>query len=116
MTERKYEIGRWYPHDGGDSHLPAYAVVRRIYSDSAGAANEDTEAYKVFWPDVVAFCVVSYPPEEKTRTGKCWAHDYPCTAPMFSDWNIDGGFSHGDLTVTTLDGEIEEIHWKRDHA
>jgi hypothetical protein len=111
MTERKYEIGRWYPHDGGECPVPEETQVRMLFR--SGLNRRDLVAKHWDWSMAVAFCVTEYPDEEETRTGRCWAN-VGDSIPMFSRAMPPPLSAFGTYTATLVNGEVQEIHWRKD--
>jgi hypothetical protein len=114
MTERKYEIGLWYPHDGGPCPVPKKSKVVAMWSTGVkGDWRADDIDHN--WPSVVAFCVTDYPDEEETRTGTCWASPTLKT-PIF--WRTSpsyiNGLVKGTYTVTLVNGKPKRIVWDAD--
>jgi len=117
MTERKYEIGRWYPWNGGECPVPANTkgYVLRRYDGYNLRDIFIGQLLRATWNDfVVAFCVTEYPPEEKTRTGKCRAYCFDHSAPGFVDYHDSPNTNPGTYTVTTVDGRPTKIVWEVD--
>jgi hypothetical protein len=115
MTERKYEIGRWYAHDGGSCPVPNGSCVDLVWR--VGGLDQNHRAGRTLhdWLKVVAFCVTEYPEEEETRTGTCWVENYKTLAPAF--WDKEGTSSEavlGTYTVTTINGKPKRIVWDAD--
>jgi hypothetical protein len=111
MTERKYDLNRWHPHDGGPCPVMKKTKVRMFYYD--GCIRGPSIARDVAWSNVVAFCVTEYPDEEETRTGRCKASLFH-ERPEFWGENTPGKLPVGTYTATIVNGEVQEIHWRKD--
>jgi hypothetical protein len=116
MTERKLPpVGEWVPHDGGPRPVPEGTRLHRLYPDGSGrTANLPAFAENLAWSEVVAFCVTEYPDEKETRTGTFKVRVYADGRPAFFHANCgDPDFPTGTCTTTTVNGEVQEIHWKK---
>ena len=119
---RKYEIGRWYPHDGGPCPVPENAIVEYVwhYEDvnQCGVlrriAGDDGSGGAPSWDSILKFRVTEYPPQEETRTGTCWAKLWKEGRPSLYDVSTFLGAVHGTYTVTTIDGKPTRIVWEAD--
>jgi hypothetical protein len=113
MSERKYAIGRWYPHDGGPCPVPeeSKVVVMWIAGEKGDWRAKDI---RDAWPHVVAFCVTEYPDEEETRTGECWAYHYRYTTPTLVENEVGERCVKGTYTATIVNGKPKRIVWEAD--
>ena len=120
----EYKIGRWYPHDGGPCPVPGKTRVHVLWpktgtdmhGDLKAGLEWDAEHPNLNWGDVVAFKVNEYPPQEKTRTHRCYVDKlsewhYPRFVNCHSK-EIDS--NEGLCTVTTIDGKPTRIVWETD--
>jgi hypothetical protein len=113
MSERKYAIGRWYPHDGGPCPVPEESKVVVMWI--AGEKGDwRAKALRDDWSRVVAFCVTEYPDEEETRTGECWAYHYRYTTPTLVETEVGERCVKGTYTATIVNGKPKRIVWEAD--
>jgi hypothetical protein len=110
MTERKYQTGIWYPHDGGPCPVPGKSRVRIM--GNSGHKTKDGAAVIWDWPDVIAFCVTEYPDEEETQTGTCNAFLSYFGYPFLSGHREKD--TTGTYTLTTVNGKPKRIVWEAD--
>jgi hypothetical protein len=120
MSKRKYEIGRWYRHNGVGNPVPIGTKVdiqwfhnkreSGSHGESLGRINTNTGTM-IAWENVTAFRVAEYPPDETTWTGKCsaWAQDG--FSPVFSDFAARDA-AQGTYAVTSVDGKPTRITWE----
>ena len=113
MTDRKYELDRWYPRVGGLCPVPEMTTVDVMWKNGAKGARIAKDI-RHDWENVVAFCVTEYPPQEETRTGKCWAYANDRLAPALFMNNLGLSSIRGTYTVTTVDGKLTRILWEAD--
>jgi hypothetical protein len=115
MSERKYAIGRWYPHDGGPCPVPeeSKVVVMWIAGEKGDWRAKDI---RDAWPHVVAFCVTEYPDEEETRTGKIDARWHEGGYPVLPTSFASGAYGTvtGTFTTTIVNGKPKRIVWEAD--
>jgi hypothetical protein len=112
MTERKYLIGKWYPHDGGPRPVPEGTMCNILMSDGA---KSEIPCANWGWPGgIVAFCVTEYPDEEETRTGECWAYHYKSCAPTLAEIAVGEHCVKGTYTATLVNGRTKRIVWDAD--
>jgi hypothetical protein len=112
MSEREYEIGRWYPHDGGERPVPEGTMCNVLLRRGE---KSDTPSADWCWPGgIVAFCVTEYPDEEETRTGECWAYHYRYMAPTLVETEVGERCVKGTYTATIVNGKPKRIVWEAD--
>jgi hypothetical protein len=111
MTERKLPpVGEWVPHDGGPRPVPEGTMCNILLK--SGTKTECPEADWSWQSGIVAFCVTKYPDEEETRTGRCKASLFH-ERPEFWGENTPGKLPVGAYTATIVNGEVQEIHWRK---
>lgn len=105
MSEREYEIGKWYPWNGGECPVPDAKVSFKMAN---GHVNEAYPANSLLWRrdgdggDIIAFCVTEYPVEGVERKESVFLamHDNP-------SWS-------GQRLATYHDGELVKVHWEKE--
>lgn len=108
MSERTYEIGKWYPWNGGRCPVPKKSVVNTQLDKGRafGWTAEDLSWGHQVDGKIVAFCVTEYPDEvvkqEKSVT--------------VQGGNLEAEWVVTDATCTYRGVELVEIHWKKEEA
>lgn len=108
MTNRKYEIGNWYPWTGGECPVPGVALAN-VKNRSGDETTTPLPAGGWSWNhnngkgDIIAFCVTEYPDEVVTEKQNITIHD------NLDDWRDDALIG---VTCTYRNSKLVEVHWK----